>query len=138
MREKVEVISGSGNVFRDLGKPHADLSQARAILAAKIIGVLDDRKLSLRAAESVTGVDAAEFSRIRTANLGRFTIDRMIKILGKLGQEVNVEVTVRPMAGQGAGRHRQGGAAVPPPARGSRSLLKKAKKTGSGLSIRAR
>lgn len=138
MREKVEVVYGSGNVFRDLDKPHADLSQARAILAAKIIGVLDDRKLSLRAAESVTGVDAAEFSRIRTAKLGRFTIDRMIKILGKLGQEVNVEVTVRPMAGRGAGRHRQGGGAVLAPARGSRSLPKKAKKTGSGLSIRAR
>jgi predicted XRE-type DNA-binding protein len=134
----VELVSGSGNVFRDLGKPNADLAQARAILAAKIIGVLNDRKLSLRAAEGLTGVGAAEFSRIRTAKLGRFTIDRMIKILGKLGQEVDVEVTVRPMVGRGSRKRGQGSAAVLAPARGSRSLLKKARKTGSGLSIRAR
>lgn len=92
-----EVVHGSGNVFRDLRKPNADLAQARAILAAKIIGVLDDRKLGVRAAEKLTGVDAAEFSRIRSARLERFTIDRMITILGKLGQEVKVAVSVRPI-----------------------------------------
>ena len=37
----LELVSGSGNVFRDLGKPNADLAQTRAILAAKIIGVLE-------------------------------------------------------------------------------------------------
>lgn len=97
----LELVSGSGNVFRDLGKPNADLTQTRAILAAKIIGVLDDRKLSVRAAERLTGVGAAEFSRIRCAKLERFTIDRMITILGKLGQEVNVEVSVRPIQRRG-------------------------------------
>ena len=91
-----ELVHGSGNVFRDFGDPNADLEQARSILAAKIIGVLDDRKLSVRKAEKLTGVGAAEFSRIRNAKLERFTIDRMIGILGKLGQEVDVEVRIRP------------------------------------------
>jgi len=45
-----------------------------AVLAAKIINVLDDRKLSVRAAEKQTGVAASEFSRIRNAKLGRFTL----------------------------------------------------------------
>src|SRR6267154_4606309 len=94
-----ELVHGSGNVFRDFGHPNADLEQARAILAAKIINVLDDRKLSVRAAEKLTGVAASEFSRIRNAKLGRFTIDRMITILGKLGQEVEVSVNVRPRVG---------------------------------------
>ena len=78
--------------------PNADLEQARAILAAKIINLLDDRKLSVRAAEKLTGVAASEFSRIRNAKLGRFTLDRMIKILGKLDQDVEVSVNVRPRA----------------------------------------
>src|SRR5262245_60467077 len=68
-----ELIHGSGNVFRDFGDPNADLEQARSILAAKIIGVLDDRKLSVRKAEKITGVAAAEFSRIRNVKLDRFT-----------------------------------------------------------------
>lgn len=46
-----ELIEGSGNVFRDLDDPHADLKQAKAILAARIIMVLDDRGLSVRKAE---------------------------------------------------------------------------------------
>src|SRR6267154_3415760 len=96
--EDFELIRGSGNVFRDFGDPNADLEQARAILAAKIIDVLDDRKLSVRAAEKQTGVAASEFSRIRNAKLGRFTLDRMITILGKLGQDVDVQVSVRPRA----------------------------------------
>ena len=35
-----ERVRGSGNVFRDCNDPRADLKQARAILAARIIAVL--------------------------------------------------------------------------------------------------
>jgi predicted XRE-type DNA-binding protein len=77
MDEAIEVVRGSGNVFRDFGHPDADREQLRAILAAKIIGVLDDRGLSVRDARALTGTSAADFSRIRRANLGRFTIDRL-------------------------------------------------------------
>lgn len=98
MSDDIELVRGSGNVFRDFGDANPDLEQARAILAAKIISVLDDRKLSVRAAEKVTGVAASEFSRIRSVKLERFTIDRMIAILGKLDQQVDFEITVKPRA----------------------------------------
>jgi predicted XRE-type DNA-binding protein len=103
MTNKLEIVRGSGNVFRDFGDPNADLEQARAILAAKIIGVLDARKLSVRAAESLTGIAASEFSRIRNVKLERFTIDRMITILGKLGQDVELTVRVQPRRKREAG-----------------------------------
>lgn len=96
MSDDNEIIRGSGNVFRDLGLPDAGREQLRALLAAKIIGVLDDRKLTVRAAQEVTGVAAADFSRIRNANLGRFTIDRLMTILSGLGQEIEVSVDVHP------------------------------------------
>ena len=35
--EKLEVVKGSGNVFRDLGHKNADANQVKAILAAEII-----------------------------------------------------------------------------------------------------
>ena len=54
--DDMELIHGSGNVFRDFGHPNAGLEQARAIIAAKIISTLDNRKLSTREAEKVTGV----------------------------------------------------------------------------------
>lgn len=95
-REKLEVVHGSGNIFRDFNDPKADVEQLKCILAAKIIGILEDRKLSLRKAENVTGVKASEFSHIRNVKLGRFTVDRLISILNKFGQQVDVKVKVLP------------------------------------------
>ncbi len=94
--EKIKVMQGSGNVFRDFGDSNADTEQLKCILAARIIDVLDKQKLSVRKAESLTGVKASEFSRIRNIKLGRFTSDRLISILNKFNQQVDVKVTVRP------------------------------------------
>ena len=88
-----EVIRGSGNVFRDLGKENAD--QFKAILAAEIIKVLDRDGLSVRKAHSLTGIAAADFSRVRNADLGRFTVDRLMRIINRLGSRVDVAVKVR-------------------------------------------
>ena len=56
--EKIELERGSGNVFRDFGRANADVLQAKATLAARIIGVLDDEKISVRAAHRKTGFAA--------------------------------------------------------------------------------
>ena len=93
MTKDIELVRGSGNVFRDFGRPSADLEQLRSILAARIIRVLDERGLSVRKAKEITGIAAADFSRIRRANLGRFTVDRLMTILARLDQQVQVRVT---------------------------------------------
>jgi predicted XRE-type DNA-binding protein len=91
-----ELVRGSGNAYRDFGRLHAGLEQARALVAAKIINILDERKLTTRDAEKLTGVSHSEFSRIRTTQLRRFTLDRMITILGKLDEDVEVNVSFSP------------------------------------------
>jgi predicted XRE-type DNA-binding protein len=93
--EKLEVVRGSGNVFHDLGRENADAQQLKAILAAEIIKALDRDGLSVRGAHSRTGIAAADFSRIRNADLGRFTIDRLMSIVNRLGSRVEVKVRVR-------------------------------------------
>jgi predicted XRE-type DNA-binding protein len=72
-----------------------DLELVRTSTAAKIIRILDARKLSTRDAERLTGVSYSEFSRIRNTQLGRFTLDRMIAILGKLAEDVEVCISFR-------------------------------------------
>jgi len=89
-----ELIS-SRNVFRDLGKQHADIQQLKAILAAEIIGALDKQSLSVRKAQVRTGIAAAEFSCIRNADLSRFTVDRLMTIINRLGSRVEVSVKVK-------------------------------------------
>jgi predicted XRE-type DNA-binding protein len=93
--EKLEVVRGTGNVFRDLGSENADAGQFKAILAAEIIKVLDREHLTVRAAHGRTGIAAADFSRIRNADLGRFTVDRLMSILNRLGSRIEVKVRVR-------------------------------------------
>ena len=85
---KLELVRASSNVYRDFGRANAGLEQARAITAAKIISALPARKLSTRNAEVLTGAAQSEFSRIRNAQLRRFTLDRLIAILGKLDKNV--------------------------------------------------
>jgi len=93
--EKLELVRGSGNVFRDLGHENADLEQLKAILAAEIIKALDRQGLSVRAAQRQTGNAAADFSRIRNADLSRFTVDRLMSIINRLGSRVEVKIKVR-------------------------------------------
>lgn len=41
MKERIKLIHGKGNVFRDLDHPNADLEQLKALLAAEIVKTLD-------------------------------------------------------------------------------------------------
>ena len=91
-----DLVRGSGNVFRDFGHPNAELEQLRSILAARIIKALDKQGLTVRKAQELTGFAAADFSRVRRANLGRFTVDRLMTMLDKLGQAVKVTVSDAP------------------------------------------
>jgi len=98
MNDDFEIVRGSGNVFRDFGHPNADAEQLKAVLAAQIIRVMDGRELSGRRAEELTGIAAADFSRIRKAKLDRFTIDRLMTILNRFEQRVEVSVSFPPRA----------------------------------------
>ena len=96
--ERFEVVRGSGNVYRDLGKDNSDLRQFKAILATEIIKALDRGGLSVRKAQARTGIAAADFSRIRNADLDRFTVDRLMSIINRLGSRVEVAVKVKKSA----------------------------------------
>ncbi len=95
-QDPIEIVRGSGNVFRDLDMEDAELRQLKALLAAEIIKTLDARDLTVRQAALQTGIAAADFSRIRGVKLDRFTVDRLMTILSRLGQEVRVQLSIRP------------------------------------------
>ena len=94
--EPLDVVRGSGNVYRDLKIADADVKQFKALLAAEIIKALDRDGLTVRAAHARTGIAAADFSRIRNADLARFTLDRLLGIINRLGVRVEVKLKVKP------------------------------------------
>lgn len=95
MTKKMEVERGGGNVFADLGLANAAIEQAKALLAAEIIAILDAERLSVRAAQERSGVPYTDFSRIRNLDLDRFTIDRLMKILDRFNRHVSLQISVR-------------------------------------------
>lgn len=96
--EPLEVIHGSGNLYRDFGYPDADALQLRDVLAAEIIKSLDRKKLTVRQAQERTGIAAADFSRIRQCDLKRFTLDRLMGIVNKLGSRIEMTLKFKPDA----------------------------------------
>ena len=104
MSEKLEIVKGSGNVFRDMGEKDADVKQTKALLAAEIVRILDKQKLSVRAAEKVSGYNYSDFSRIRNAELTRFTIDKLMMITNALNRKVTVKISVSKYRGSSLGQ----------------------------------
>ena len=88
-------VRGSGNIYRDFNVPDADVRQLKAALAARIIKVLDKKGLSVRKAQSLTGIDAGYFSRVLEADFRRISIERLMAMLNGLGLRVEVAVKIR-------------------------------------------
>lgn len=81
----------------------ADVQRLKSALAAEIRRMLDLGGLSVREAQARTGIAAADFSRIRGAtDLGRFTVDRLMAVINRLGSSVDVDVRLRSLEGDGA------------------------------------
>jgi hypothetical protein len=53
------------------------------------------RDVSVQAVSYSADLESANFSRLRNADLGRFTIDRLMGILNQLGARIEVGIRVR-------------------------------------------
>jgi predicted XRE-type DNA-binding protein len=95
MSEDLELVRGSDNPLEDVGLPETDAKLIKADLAAEIIAILRERRLTGAAATKLAGVQTADMSRIRNADLSRFTIDRLVTILNSLNRHVEVRLMVR-------------------------------------------
>ncbi|MCL4792313.1 MAG: XRE family transcriptional regulator [Gammaproteobacteria bacterium] len=94
-KEPLELVRGSGNIYRDFDMPDADVRQLKAILATEIIKTLDKNGLTVRKAQSLTGIDAGDFSRVRNADFRRISVERLMTMINRLGSRVEVAVKLR-------------------------------------------
>ena len=88
-------VCGSGNIYRDFNMPDTDVRQLKAILATEIIKTPDKKGLSVKKAQSLTGIDAGDFSRVRNADFRRISVERFMAMINGLGSRVEVAVTLR-------------------------------------------
>src|SRR3954469_22973698 len=92
MKQATELVERR---VHDLGTAAAAMPRLKAMLAAKIAGIIADRKLTVRAAEELTGFAAADFSRVRVGKIERFTVDRLIRMLARLDPAAEISASIR-------------------------------------------
>jgi hypothetical protein len=86
----------SGEVDYDRGGPRRSGLAPDQHSGHSLVKALDRERLMVRAAHSRTGIAAADFSRLRNADLGQFTVDRLMSVLNRLSSSVEVSVRVHP------------------------------------------
>jgi len=92
-----EIIQSCGNVFADLGFSYPEEELAKSQLAYRLATIIENRNLSLKEAAHLLGISAEDLSLVVTGQFGEFTIDRLMRFLTALGEDV--EITVRPTQG---------------------------------------
>lgn len=93
MTAKEKVRFGSANLFADLEFENPEEELIRADLAAKVDALLSDLEGTQKEIGRKLGLGQSEVSDLMRGNYGRFSIDRLLRILTKLGCKVDLKVT---------------------------------------------
>jgi len=96
MTERVKITLGSGNVFQDLGLPDAEERLVKASLALEIERIIDQRKLTQRAAGKLMGIDKPKVSHIIRGRLEGYSTERLMGFLTALGRDIEIVVRKAP------------------------------------------
>ena len=91
---KRDYTVSSGNVFADLGLPNPEEALAKAELAHKIAVIVRGRKLTQTQAAELLSIDQPKISALIRGRLSGFSMDRLMRFLLLLGQDV--KITVQP------------------------------------------
>jgi predicted XRE-type DNA-binding protein len=94
-RTKDHVVS-SGNVFADLGLPNPEEALAKAELAHKIAEVMHARRLTQVQTAELLGVDQPKISALVRGQLAGFSLERLMRFLLLLGQDIKITVQACP------------------------------------------
>lgn len=93
--EQDGIEQGSGNVFADLGTPDPAGHQLKAQLVARMLEAMRDQGLTQTAAAGLMGITQPEVSRMSRGQFRDVTADRLLRLLTRLGCEVDIVVQPR-------------------------------------------
>ena len=88
MKEEIECLEGSGNVFADIGLKDADELFARAQIGVEVLKILKDRKLKQREIGELLGIKQTEVSHLVNGRFSRFSEGKLLAFLKKLDRKV--------------------------------------------------
>ncbi len=92
-RRSTRVEVGSGNVFADLGLKDADQLMARSQIGFHVFNILEEQKLKQREIAGILGIAQSDVSHLMNGHFSRFTTDKLLDFLRRLGRKVTIEVS---------------------------------------------
>ena len=91
---KPNVEISSGNIFADIGLPNPEEHLLKAQLVVKITALMKQRKLKQREAAELFSMTQPDVSKMLRGHFPQFSVERLMRFLVALDQ--NVEIVVRP------------------------------------------
>ncbi len=85
---------GGRNVFKDIGVPNANEHLVKAQLVFKIDTIMKKRRMKQTDAAALFGVRQPDISKMLRGEFRQFSVERLLRFLVKLDQDV--EIVVRP------------------------------------------
>jgi predicted XRE-type DNA-binding protein len=90
------VIPSSGNVFADMGLPDAAELDTKARLAAAINRTVERRRLTQAEVAVALEINQPKVSALLHYKLEGFSVERLMRFLVALGQDVEIVVKAKP------------------------------------------
>ncbi len=97
----IEYIEGSGNIFADLGISNPEEALAKAEIALKIGDIVKKKKLTQAQAAKILKISQPKVSLLLRGYLTNFSLERLLRFLNDLGQDVYI--SIKPASGSKQG-----------------------------------
>jgi predicted XRE-type DNA-binding protein len=91
-QEDKTIRRGTKNVFADLGFPDAETHLLKAELIARVQDVMLERELTQTETAKITGVSQPDLSRMLKGRFRDLSVERIMRMLTRLGCEVDIVV----------------------------------------------
>lgn len=95
-RAKIKIERSSGNVFADGGMPGAEEHLIKAQLVIRMDRILRARRLTQSAAGKILNIGQPDLSKILRGNFRDVSVERLLRFLAALDQNVEIVVTPKP------------------------------------------
>jgi predicted XRE-type DNA-binding protein len=92
VKKTIQHKESSWNVFADLGVENPEEALAKAELARQIAKLIKKKKLTQKQAADILGIDQPKISALIRGRLHSFSLERLIRFLNELGQDVRIMV----------------------------------------------
>lgn len=89
--EKVKVVRRAGNIFAQLGRRDADDLLRKSRVLNVINNIIEERGLDQAGAAEALGIDQADVSRLIHGKVGRFSLERLMTLVDRLGVAIDFQ-----------------------------------------------